>query len=239
MTAAKVTARLLPALCAALVGCGQFEVDTGEVTRKLVGTKHEIRTVPGRGLLVEAFAVPGGRIGRFRADDKGEVAVDLEPFLEHGYRGKALEIHFLIHCRDRSRLTRKYRLSPEQLKELHRKGAMFIGSCNLPHRLQASAYYAEKNGILSRGQSDMLRIEVRNYGPGEAYRVRGTLTSDLPGLRSMEIPFGALKKGQTKTWEVEIRVGPDWKKGYHKIRIAFTSHKKTTPRAVETSVFIE
>jgi carboxyl-terminal processing protease len=64
-------------------------------------------------------------------------------------------------------------------------------------------------GAVAAGSTVTLHAKVTNAGPGTAYQVHATIDSDDPDFKDREFVFGEIKAGETKSWDLPVKVEKD------------------------------
>ena len=76
-------------------------------------------------------------------------------------------------------------------------------------RAEANLKVAGVDSRVVAGQNLILTGSVRNLGDAPMYRVYGVTSSDNPMLKNLELAFGKIMPGETRSWELKIKVPGD------------------------------
>jgi carboxyl-terminal processing protease len=66
-----------------------------------------------------------------------------------------------------------------------------------------------KSKTLVGGSTAVFQATVKNSGDGALYRVYGITASDSPLFKNLEFPFGRVPAGQTRKWDVSVKLPQD------------------------------
>ena len=96
----------------------------------------------------------------------------------------------------------------------------------------------QRNDEITAGEEFRLRVAVTNRGSATLHRLQAVTKSDNPVLDDLELVFGRLRPGQTRTWEVPTKVPRHMPSRIDQVQVTFTELHEHVPPPAELRVRI-
>jgi len=103
--------------------------------------------------------------------------------------------------------------------------------------LSAGLVLVDETGAVA-GKTCRLRATVTNNGPGTVYRLRATSRSDNVLFQDREFAFGMLKAGETRSFDVSVKVPESFLSRVDDVSLAFLEAYERTPSDTITRIKI-
>ncbi|MBI3178795.1 MAG: hypothetical protein HYZ27_04000, partial [Deltaproteobacteria bacterium] len=94
-----------------------------------------------------------------------------------------------------------------------------------------------KGGVITAGTPVVLTATVRNSGTGSLYRLYRVTSSGNPLFKNLEFVFGKLGPGQSRSWDVTIKIPQDISPRADAVSLSLSDlHKATTAAEAKTTL---